>query len=774
MRTLAIAVAAALWAGVCLAETARVRSIEFEDMTRVAIEFGSRPDWRARRTAEGYEIRFAAGGITSLEGGGPLNAQGSRRLDGIRLIEGGRGLDLLIGCACTARIYEFRDTSLVVDILEDVSGAADIGIGQGTGSSRPGEGSPVVAPVALGLGPAPEQTAPAPIPSRATDPAPRRMAFRNLPSPPAPTTGEPIFNPDPAAGRFPDRTFSSLAEPAFVTRDSHAIRMLSRELSRAIAQGLIDAPDPNRAVPASSTGPILGEGLESGRSNLTITTAMDRDMGARRARPLPTMSGSVCLPDREFEVIAWGDPNDRKVLGRLRTDAFDDTGEPSPSGMLDLIRYYLAVGFGAEASALTRFIEDPAQRELLRAMADIVDHGRTDRRILNGQAFCKGKAALWSLLAHDIDPDDKPSDTDYILSAFSELPLHMRVHLGPILSKRLQRLGFDAEAQIALNAVTRGGANTPAQDLTAARLGLSGTAPQTARDELEDLSRGTDLIAAEALLELLLDAERRGVPPDPAWVADAPSLVRATQGTDTAADLNLAGFRGRIALGAFDSLREALNEWSPGLTETARRDLAAAAVAAAGEVADDPTFLRTELAFAKILDAGPISKSPRLRVAERLIGLGLYDRALGYLPPDPYSEEERLLTARALSGLKRLDAAIALLTGLESPDTLRALGELYLRADRAQDAIDAFTRASEIERASLAAFGSGDWAWLERHSDDLLSAAARDLAGVGPEADDLLSAGNVALLERAAERRKHAETLLRQTDFGESAGAFTN
>lgn len=765
MKCLAALGLALVMASPSLSQTARVRGIELGETTRVAIEFPARPEWQVRRTAQGYAIRFPAGGVASVDVAGAFGANALRRVKAIRPTADG-GLDIDLGCPCKARISEFRDTSIVIDIFEEAS---------------PPENGPVASsPHKLTVPPSLEMptvstelsAGPARLASPA-DPPPRRAALRTLPAAPRP---EPL-----PAGPSPSSTLpqgletaaADLAGLGFEPRDSLAIEMLSRELSRAIAQGLIDAPDLDRQVPAAVPDQPAPDRLDDGRSNLSITTAVDRDVRANRERPLPTMSGSVCLPDSEFDMNAWGDPKDRKTLGRLRTDAYDDKGQPSPSGMLNLIRYYLTMGFGAEARVLTAYLDDPAQRALLAAMSDIVDHGESNRSVLDGQVFCKGKAALWSLLAHDVPADEKPSDTDHILSAFSELPLHLRIHLGPILSERLQRLGFEAEAQIALNAVTRGGGHTPAQDLTAARLGLSGTTPETARDDLEDLARGTDLIAAEALLELLLDAERRGIPPEPAWVADGPSLVRATQGTDTAAELNLAGFRGHIALGQFDVLREALNETSPGLTEEARGALATSAIGAAGEVADDPAFLRAEVAFSKIAEPAAIPEPRRLRVAERLIELGLFDRAMKYLSDTPVAQREALLRSAALGGLSRLTEAIATLSEMDSPEALRALGDLYLRADRPGDAIAAFARASEVERASLAAIGNADWDWLQTHPDAALSSAVRDLAE-DPVATSAAQPGNVALLERAAQRRRHADTLLRQTALGAGADAFTN
>lgn len=768
-------------AGSLDAETAKVRSVNLGNITRVAIEFEVRPEWRAERTEDGYAVLVSNDDALSLDTATSLGQDTTGRVASIRLNGTGNGVEIVLGCDCRAQIYEFRNTSIVLDIGEAgpdrpqenrvASAASNLqSLGHSNTPLQVLGVLPFEEPLAAGI-----ESEQGPNPHSPEDSRPQRAAPLALLKLDVADGAFRIAESGLSAIQMPfgkssvDLEFSTLE-----TRDSYAVEMLSRELSRAVAQGLVDAPDLSLALPRSPGVDLTGTNLHEGLSNLSITTAMDRDSGAKRIQPAPTMAGSVCLPDSEFEITSWGDPTDVVLLGHLRTDAFDENGTPSDNGMLALARHYLAKGFGAEAASLIEYIADPSRRELLRSMAEIVDHGKSDSTILAGQVFCKGKVALWSMLAYDVALSEKPSDTDYILSAFSEMPLHVRIHLGPVLSQRLRRLGFDAEAQIALNSVTRGGGHTPAQDLTAARLGLSGTAAETARGELQILSRGTDLIAAEALLELLLDAERRAVPPEPAWVDDAPSLVRATQGTETAAELNLAGLRGQIALGQFDSLRMALNEWSPGVTEDTRRDLASAAIGQAGATADEPTLLRAEVAFAKVAEPDLIPVGQRVRVAERLIALGLPDRALTYLPDMPVSDDERQLSAEALSDLQRYGEAISILSGSRSPDLLKRLGDVYLRHDRPTEAMQTFALANAPEAAVLAAIRNSDWLWLAANADESLSSATKGLQPEnGPEHQGS-DGGNARLLDQAALRRQKAQILLQRTEIATGQDAFTN
>lgn len=581
-----------------------------------------------------------------------------------------------------------------------------------------------------------------------------------------PRTGAPALHGLDLSGYVPETVLPFPVEPG----GGFAVGILSQELSRAVAQGLVDAPEPANPVPPRPAAPTAATPTSVSRNNIVITTAIDREFGGRSDLRQPTHQGTLCLPDSFFDISSWGAASEPSSLGQLRGRLLMEDGRPSEPGMRALVRYYIAMGFGAEATALAGFISDPSERAVLQILAEIVDHGESESVGLNAQIVCQGKVALWSMLAQPVDRGDRPVDVGHILSTFSELPVHLRIHLGPALSERLREIGFPDEAQIALNATTRGGTGTPAQDLTAARLGLSGTTADVAREELEALSKGTDLIAAEALLELLLDAERRSVPPETDWVADAPSLVRATQGTETAAALNLAALRGRIALGQFDALRAALNEWSPGLNDARRRALASMAISAAGEVADAPTFLRTELALSKIAAPDLIAPPARANVAERLIGLGLPTRALTYLDQDA----PRRLRAAALTDLARFDEAISLLSEDETPEALADLGRVFLRDGQTSAAVDAFARASEIARASRAAMRDADWVWLSTYGEAGLADAARSLLGAGTPDDAGEKLGNARLLERAQNSRAQAEALLATTRIDRNGPEFTN
>lgn len=757
------------------ADQVRVRSVELGGSTRLTIDLPEPGRWTAGPTEDGYAVNLLGRNALTLDVGPFLRSSRGGRIAFVGLDETASRVTVGVGCKCRVQVSQTGGDSLELEIFDinpssdssetakTPSGTKDIAV---TRALAPEFGlgiEQVESVVSGGVSPAPAIDTPPDVSGAAP-----RLA---RPQEPAIGSGD-EENSLPLVLSMPPLTGSERVFE-FEHGGSFAVEMLSRELSRAIAQGLVDVPDTSTPLPLTRDLPETS-GLSEGQSNLVVTTAVDRDVDRRIRATTPTTSGSVCLPDTEFEITEWSDSEVSSSFGRLRRSLYADDGTPSQTGMIAMARYYVALGFGAEALVLIDHIEDVSRREILSVLAEIVENGRSKSRFLDGQFVCPGKVALWSILARDIPVSERPEDTSHILAAFSELPLHLRVHLGPFLSKRLQDLGFQDGAQIALNAVTRGGSTSPAQQLTAARLGLSGTAPAAARNSLVSLASGTDIIAAQALLELLLDAERNGKAPQPSWVEDAPSLVRATQGSEIAAELNLAGLRGQIALGQFDSLRKALAATSPGLNEDTRRELAGRALAAAAETSDLAQFLRTEIAFSDLADIESMAPENRIGIAEKLIDLGLPERASRYLPEAPRSDRERRVIANVLSELGQVGDAVRLLSDGTSKETKLELGRTLLRNSRLSEAVVAFEGANDIESASGAAIRNGDWDWVQIYADESLSEATRDLTrALGSRTEDV-ETGNVDLLEEASRRRSQATFLLETITAGSREDAFTN
>lgn len=735
-----------------------VKAGQYPDFIGLVLEFAERPAWSAARNDQGYVVTLETEAPVDLDLAGAV-----RILEAAPLAVAGAGnsIEIALGCRCAVEAANQGEAALVLDIY-------DLG----------GGGQPVV------VEPAAEMAAPAEPQGAEIAAAPARDPRPNATTPtvaaPGPEPGGPPSPPPavlpwdvsttrtaaPSPGSADIRLAESLGEALRGGAQGHAVELLGRELSRAAAQGLIEAGTPGpRSADLGSAPVSLGEN----RANISVTNGLDREIIALRDEVPPTGDGSVCLPDSAVNVADWGDPSGLRDLGRIRGEAISEDGFVSREGALALARYYIALGFGAEARSSATAMAPGAARDLILALADIVDAGETGRGALAGQLSCDGMVSLWAALARPFGPSEVPASTDAMLSTFSALPAHLRTHLGPTLAERLRAAGLEDEARNAVNAVTRSGNQTGQSTLVTARLGLTGTEGDAARATLEELSRGTDVTAAEALLGLFEDAVDRGLPPNPKWVDDAPSLVRATVGTEVSEKLNVAGLQGRIALGQFEELREALAIEQAGVDDEMFRRLAADAVAAAAIQADAVDFLKTELGFAAAAPAALMARADRLAVAERLHAIGLPKRALIYLPDDPDGPDEAVVAAGILAAAGETERAIGLLSSRDESAALGTLGTVLSKAGRDADAIPVLEQGGLLEEAALGAMRIGDWGWIAER-DAQVSPAARTLLGQDSHAGE--DGGNAALIETSRDLREQARSLLETATVGEPA--FTN
>ena len=748
-----------------LAEQVLVSTGNTDETTRLVLTFEQLPKWSSAQSGRTLELQIEGSGLRIAPAEVAM-ALDNPRIASLATDEAGETLRIELSCDCVTDVYPFGTGSLIVEVRQPLT----------TGPIANAESSapvPPPSPSAEGILPSVEPRPDSAIPTL----PPRPLADLTDHVPSAPNSQQALPWPTTMTGLgLMDRLGFSVRSDA----ESQAVSMISRELSRAAAQGLVasgpETPPDHRRSPTEPAPPVLAD-----RSNIKIVTSLDRAVSATLGKASTTNDGRKCFPDSEVDLSQWGDTSEISTIGALRRNAYGENGDVTPEGARDLARYYIALGFGSEAAAAARFMEDGAQKELLLAMAEIVDHGASNAAVLDGQINCRGQVALWAALSRPIEDGTKPASVEVILSTFSALAPHHRAHLGPVLAERLRAVGLADAARNAVNAVARGGLQSNESELVTARLELDGTRPAEARDTLVEISNGTDVTAAEALLELLEDAERRGMAPNPAWVEDAPSLSRATEGSEVAPRLNLAGLRGRIALGQFDELRLALADDTPGLDPVSRNRLAISAVTEAARHADDAEFLRSEVGLSKLLTVEDMERKARFEVADRLLSIGLASRATDYLIGEPGTAEELETLVRVYAATGQSHLAVSVLKARSDDSAARQLGMVLSEIGQNGPAVQAFEDGGSLEEAAHAAIRAGDWEWIAQReiagTTGALSDAARSLgASTG---DTGLSSNpdepeNGRLIMSSQELRQHARALLIETDLSSEQVPFTN
>jgi|GEM_PF-2528592 tetratricopeptide (TPR) repeat protein len=735
-----------VWAFPAFSETVKVNANEQASLTRIAIAFEQRPKWTVERMGRRHRLRFSTSSVFGFDLSAAFRTMNRERIADIRVLSA-TTLEFDVSCDCGFDVFGNASGHVIVEVADRFSGSED--------SSTE---VPVFAP--------PHTDTDMPKLPSSSDGAVGRPNGAN----PMLPDRDPVLNvlkPEVASLPF---LIGELDLQNQMTDQSVAVGLIGRAFSRAALQGLV-AADGN-IVPRLNASQLPTNISVARRSNLSVSTVFDPiEIPETRFVP-PTPAGSVCISDRDINVPFWGDIDDLRRLGRLRLRMIAEDGTIDPKGAFELARLYIWMGFGAEADDVMSFYPPGPDQELINALAELMDFGGTQAEVLSGQLHCQGAISLWGALSREFTPQEAPETANHILTAFNALPTHLRTHLGPTLSERLHAGGLENAAQTALNAVARGGKETDESTLATARLDLGTSRATEARGSLADLSNGTDVTAASALLELLQDAERRDMPPNPAWVDDAPTLVEALEGTREAKDLNVAGLRGLISLERFDEFRAAVVEDSPGLTGQVRMALAEYALEVAVMSDKEDAFLRLEIAMSKQLKPTDLSDRLKQNLARRLVDLGLPGRALRYTEKEPQSEQELTNIAEALGALGRRNEAVDLLrsTAIEGQDVLLA-DALYAAGDF-RGAVEAFRGVGEDERAAHAALRIGDWDWIERHGSDQISMASRQIRADPPIAE--IETPNGALIENSRSLRESVNALLNATQPKDTSNAFTN
>lgn len=707
MRWLGLALALCLLAAHAGAESIPIRTGEHDGFSRLVLPLAQPAEgWTFGRLDDGYQLRLGRGGVT-FDLSRVFDKIPKTRLAAISANDAAGQLTLRLGCACHAEIFAFRETLLVIDI-------------------RPGpapRNSPFERALETASAPAPpaEETQAEPPPNQPNYDW-RKASVPALPAPPPPLIAA-TEAPNPAV--------------------DEARAALLKQLARAGIQGLIevdpkrlDLPGQSEEAPGNHTGtaphaatpgsknvsdaaksshPTTASAPHAGAApsappapqqdapllGLRTRTVMDTDAPAR-PDPGHALQGGACPPDSGFAVQSWASddklaaqiaPRRRALLGE-----FDRAGAESAA---DLARTYLHFGFGAEArSVLAAFPgAGGSARPTLLAIAAILDDEQPAlTRPLAGLAACDGQVALWSMLASPPPAPGEPVNTGAVLRNFSGLPLHLRRLLGPRLSKVFLDLGATEAAHALRNSITRApGDHGAAVPLLDARIDMAEGHPERAEKAVDPVIAEDGPLSPEAMILLVEARVAQGEPVEPRRVEALAALAHEQRGTAMGARLTRAQALAMASLGQFDEAFATIGQDREGLTRLwemlATKGTEEALIQAAMTVPD--------------LRIGPPT---RLRIADRLLGLGFPDPAAAWLAPGTVPDAEREFRL-AQAALARRDgtAALALLDARDDPDSQRLRAQALALTGAHGAAAEVYGALGAGDRQGAEAWRAGDW-----------------------------------------------------------------
>mgnify|MGYP006269055411 FL=1 len=706
---------------------ARLLSGEHNDFTRLALILPELSEWQLIPSVEGYraEISPSPGEIDVSQ---VFDLIPRSRISNVQQDPRTGSLVIESPCDCHAIAFLAEPNVIAIDVRDGFGPPGAVRTLDRVSAPRPRPELPDGAipqsqPMAVGFDSGRVlQTAPIPV-SRATSRESRELSISSA--------------PDSTSWAPADLAGSALAS------------QLRADLNAAAEAGLIQLLQPiidTYAIPDADDAPT-DDGQDDQRLEERRHIDLRPGPHAVGARENSARGEEDCPEPSAFSFLAESEASEiLRILPRLRAQLTDPSGKTDPAAALALSKAYMALSFGAEARALIPKAEIPAQRTAqLLSLTNILDAGSdTATDVWDGLQGCTSSTALWAFLGHRSGPTAPPPQTNAVLEAFFQLPVHLRLHIGPSLEARLRSAGYDeAAASIESNiSALRAKLPPPAEPSDGSTAVISRAGPI--------LSEGQGLSEVTELLRRTENMMRSGARLNVEDLEFAEVLTREHSGTalgdrlsDLAALYHLGG--GTQSEGIAHLLERQSSEdraWELALREgisTVVRHMSDTALLSLALQPDGAYFLAA-LAPDQVTEA-----------SERLVDLGFPSAALALLERVDETDDGTVYRAIARAALADGDATrtLALLAGHREPadgriraDALSALGRYDLAALE-------YANADAPRLAARAARLSGDPEILERYGgpgdQELAKALARQntadsvLPGRAPSADPALA-----------------------------------
>lgn len=600
-----------------LAGGVTVTSGEHGDFTRIALDFGHPVDWQVGRTPDGYALR-----VTGEEPGYDLTQVfdliGKDRISALWVDKETGDLHLGIGCACYAMPFAFRPSIVVIDVKAgkppkvsafeaDLPGAA--------------AAQPPVFDAAAGQPPSDGRY----------DWVGARAA-----SGPAAAAAEPVA---PAAPLPVDAALEPLR------------KALLEEMSRGAAAGLIDMSLPRE----TTDGMVVG--IPSAQIALGDSPNYAAHLGESSDQAV-TAEGTACLPDEAVDIGNWA-LSDLPVAMQIAmpmTGLIGEFDKPDPEALAKAVKFQLYLGFGAEARAYLRAFPAEEEAAIWTSMGAILDGDPDPSQAFVKMANCDTKAALWAALSIPNLALEPAVNSKSIVRAFSALPPHLRLLLGPRLADQMLSIHDEPAARSIRDAVTRlPGEKAADVTLLEAKLDVAQGDLDAAEARLAPLARQSGPASEDALVELVTTTAHHLKPILPDQVDALAAVAQERRDSADAARFDRAVILGRAAAGQFDEAFAGLKD-HPDLGETVWQILSV--------LGNDDDLLRHAV-LAPVTPPPEDATRAAERLADRLLGLGFVPEAGAWLAlaPDPAPD----LVARLNLARRDGSAAVAAVAGVDDP-----------------------------------------------------------------------------------------------------------
>jgi hypothetical protein len=564
-------------ASLAQANTVAIASGEHATFSRLVLSLPAESDWQLGRTATGYELTIAQSDLR-YDVSKVFDLIPRTRLSGLFTDPRSGNLQLTIDCACHAMPFSLDARTLVIDLRDGPPPATSSFELTLQGGALPALQDKVT-----------QRPRPRQIPRGIVD----RPAYDWL----SETASIPVLAPS-ILPVLPAENLADLQQS------------LVEQLADGAARGVVDLALPAQARPNTVPLPAAVQVRLTDVVGLRVATG-------RPAAEAMQEDGQSCLADERLNIAVWGEAT--YIAGQMARARMDLVGEfdvPRGDAVAVQARLYLYLGFGAEAVAILNAMP-PGDSDvpLWIAIAQVIDGNPVVPAVFDGMAQCDSNAALWATLAAPADDLNLPN-LPAVQRAFSALPRHLRIALGPQITDRLLTLDQPAAAQAIIDAMARGTATVDTETLLAgADLDLHTGAVDAAVSKAETALGDGGVSAPAALIALVRAkiAANEGVAPDVAVALAAmkEEFADHPMAEDLAAALQLA----LIGSGQFaEALSQAAGPVPPAFWD------------AIAERGTDDDLL--QFAFEAPQTAVPVATADK--IAERLQTLGFAEAAMDW------------------------------------------------------------------------------------------------------------------------------------------------
>ncbi len=748
-----------------------VRSGEHGDFSRLAFTFSAPVEWKMGRVSGGYEIRLKGNGNV-IDTSGVFRRIARDRIKDISVSGDNSNITLKVDCVCHADAFEFRPGLLVVDIKDGLPAQYSP---FETAFSADETGADFTEEVADTI--ADETVIEADKTGNETAVATEDVASIDQET-------EPVSLPVPA---HPSSFTSGLAfRPEVGSESSERITLMQsemlRQIGRAAAQGLLEAnlPEPIHEPKPADVSESLIEPSETQQEelaaqahiNIHIENSVDREFARLLPKGTSPEDGEVCFGSDLVNVVEWGGEDAVwDQISQYRRKLSGEFDKANPVAAEALAKAYIYAGFGAEALQIVdSFGVDPETAMILKDIARIVDGLPPQQNgVLQGQTACDTEVALWAVLA--LPELSKGTDVNRprVIATFSELPLHLRRHLGPKLAEMFLEIGDIETATAIRNAIARApGDAGDAFRLMEAHFEQERGHHDTAEQTLEEIAADNTAVALKALIKLLeAKAERKSqvsgeilttaesylfeqrTTADGAKLLRSLTLIYAQSGN---LDVALSNLR---AANANAFINEKAQLWDEVLTTAINS-------------ASDEAFLKFMFAARKDVSKLDIPRATRQSIAKRVLELGFSTRALDILDaPVPPSDSDRLIMARAALVDGRADQVETLLENISGDEAVNLRAQAFENLGEYEKAAAAYAEISDYDSQKSAVWLAGDWQSLQQIGTEPEKSLARSMAlgaqivDADPAMSEQVLSVDASLIEESGNFRQSIEALIK-------------